>query len=57
MKANKKFKNQKRQKSSYQGKSSIEKEKKCFQKEIIEAPFESNINTVVENHLIRNDTF
>ena len=39
-----------REKSSWQGKMSEEKEqKKCFEEEIVDAPFESNINTVVEN--------
>ena len=39
-----------REKSSWQGKKSEEKEqKKCFKEEIVDAPFESNINTVVEN--------
>ena len=39
-----------REKSSWQGKKSEEKEqKKCFEEEIVDTPFESNINTVVEN--------
>ena len=59
MKAAKRFKTQekKKAKSSWQRKKSEEKEeKKCFGEEIIDAPFESNINTVVEKHLIRNYT-
>ena len=57
MKAAKRFKTQekKKEKSSWQGKKSEEKkEKKCFEEEIVGAPFESNINIVVEKHLIRN---
>ena len=46
-----------REKSSWQGKKSDEKEqKRCFEEEIVDAPFESNINTAVEKHLIRNFT-
>ena len=32
------------------------KKKKCFEEEIVDVSFESNINTVVEKHLIRNYT-
>ena len=61
MKPAKRFKTQEREsereKSSWQGKNSEEKEqKKCFEEEIVDAPFESNINTVVEKHLIKNFT-
>ena len=59
MKAAKRFKTQekKKEESSWQGKKSEEKEeKKCFEEEIVDASFESNINTVVEKHLIRNYT-
>ena len=59
MKPAKRFKTQEREreKSSWQGEKSEEKEqKKCFEEEIVNAPFESNINTVVEKHLIRNFT-
>ena len=31
-------------------------QKQCFEEKIVDAPFESNINTVVEKHLIRNYT-
>ena len=55
MKSAKRFKIQK--KSKWQGKKSEEKEqKKCFQEEIVDAPFECNINIVAEKHLIRNYT-
>ena len=30
--------------------------KKCFEEEIADAPFESNTNTAVVKHLIRNYT-
>ena len=44
-------------KSSCQGKKSEKKKQKiCFEEETVDAPFESNINTVVEKHLIRNFT-
>ena len=61
MKAAKRFKTQEREeereKSSFQGKKSEKKKQKiCFEEETIEAPFESNINIVVEKHLIRNFT-
>ena len=59
MKAAKRFKTQdrERKKSSWQGKESDEKEqKKCFEEEIFDAPFESNINTFVEKKFIRNFT-
>ena len=49
-----------KEKPSWQGKKSEEKEKKkCFEEEIVDAPFESNINTVVEKHLseIMHDGF
>ena len=47
----------KREKSSWQRKNSEDKEKKkCFQEEIVDAPFNSNINIVAEKHLIRNFT-
>ena len=51
-----------REKSSWQGEKTEEKEqkkknkKKCFEEEIVDVSFESNINTVVEKHLIRNYT-
>ena len=46
-----------REKSSCLGKMSEEKEQKnCFDEEIVDAPFESNINTVVEKHLMKNFT-
>ena len=46
-----------REKSRWQGKTSEEKQqKKRFEEEIVDAPFESNINTVVEKHLVRNYT-
>ena len=32
------------------------KKKKCFEEEIVDAPFESNINTFVEENLNRNCT-
>ena len=48
MKAAKRFKTQ--EKSSWQGKKSEEKEqKKCFEKEVVDAPFESNNNTLLKN--------
>ena len=51
MVAVKRFKTQ--EKSSCQEKRSEEKEqKKCFEEEIVDAPFERNINTVVEKHPI-----
>ena len=51
MVAVKRFKTQ--EKSSCQEKRSEEKEqKKRFEEEIVDAPFESNINTVVEKHPI-----
>ena len=69
MKAAKRFKTQEREKerekSSWQGEKTEEKEqqqkknkqkKKCFEEEIVDVSFESNINTVVEKHLIRNYT-
>ena len=59
MKAAKRFKNQEkeREKSRWQGKTSEEKQqKKRLEEEIVDAPFESNINTVVQNHLVRNYT-
>ena len=41
-------------KSSWQGKRFEEKgQRKCFEAEIVDAPFESNINAVVEKHLLR----
>ena len=44
-----------REKSSWLGKKSEKKEeKKIFEEEIIDAPFESNINIAVEKNLIRN---
>ena len=44
MKAAKRFKTQEREKSSWQGKKSDEKEqKKCFEEEVADAPFESNV--------------
>ena len=47
-----------REKSSWQGKKSEEKEQKnCFEEEIVDAAVESNINTVVEKHLIRRYTY
>ena len=53
--AAKRFKTQ--EKSSWQRKKSEEKEqKKCFKEEIVDASFESNINTVAEKHHIRNYT-
>ena len=57
MKAAKRFKTQEieRKESRWQGKKSEEKEQtKCFEEEIVDAPFENNINTLVEKHLIRN---
>ena len=57
MKTAKRFKTQEieREESRWQGKKSEEKEqKKCFEEEIVDAPFENNINTLVEKHLIRN---
>ena len=57
MKAAKRFKTQEieRKGSRWQGKKSEEKEqKKYFEEEIVDAPFENNINTLVEKHLIRN---
>ena len=36
--------------------SEEKEQKKCFEEEILDALFESNINTVVEKHLIRNFT-
>ena len=61
MKAAKRFKTQKKErvraKSSWQGRKTDEKEQKKFlEEEIVDASFESNINTVVEKHLIRNYT-
>ena len=35
-------------------KKNKKKKKKCFEEEIVDVSFESNINTVVEKHLIRN---
>ena len=47
----------KKEKSSRQRKKSEGKEEKnCFEEEIVDAPFESNINTVIEKHLIKNYT-
>ena len=58
MKAAKRFKTQEREKSSWPRKRSEEKEqKKCFEEEIVDGPFESNINTVIEKHLIRHFTY
>ena len=31
-------------------------QKNCFEEEIVDAPFESNVNTVIEKHLIGNYT-
>ena len=46
-----------REKLSWPGKMSEEiEQKKCFEEEIVDAPFESNINIVVEKYLIRNFT-
>ena len=57
MNAAKRFKTQKREKSSWQGEKSEEKEQtKCFEEEIVNALFESNINTVVEKNLNRKFT-
>ena len=57
MKAAKIFKTQEKKKSSWQEKKSEEKEQKqCFEEEIVDAPLESNINTVVEKLLIRSFT-
>ena len=45
------------EKSSWQGKIPEKKEqKKGCQEKIVDEPFESNINTVVEKYLIRNYT-
>ena len=45
------------EKSSWQGKIPEKKEqKKGCQENIVDEPFESNINTVVEKYLIRNYT-
>ena len=35
-------------------KSEEKEQKKYFKEEIVDAPFENNINTLVEKHLIRN---
>ena len=46
-----------RQKSIWQEKKyDVKDQKKCFEEEIVDAPFESNINAVVERHLMRNYT-
>ena len=36
--------------------SEEKKEKNCLDEEIVDAPFESNINTVIEKHLMKNFT-
>ena len=36
--------------------SEKKKQKNCFDEEIVDAPFESNTNTVIEKHLMRNFT-
>ena len=61
MKAAKRSKIQKKErvraKSSWQERKTKEKEQKKFlEEEIVDASFESNINTVVEKHLFRNYT-
>ena len=58
MKAVKRFKTQAREREiKLARKRSEEKEQKnCFEEEIVDAPCASNINTVVEKHLIRNFT-
>ena len=58
MRTSKRSKNQKKEKSSQKGKNSEKKEQKnCFQEEIVVTPFESNIKTVVEKHLITSYKF
>ena len=60
MKAAKRFKTQERERE----RSQVGKEKnlrkikqaKCFEEQIIDALFKSNINTIVEKHFIRNFT-
>ena len=56
MKVAKTVKTQEREKSIWQGKKfeGKEQQKKRFEEEIVDAPFESNINAVVEKHLIKN---
>ena len=61
MKAAKRSKIQKKErvraKSGWQERKTKEKEQKKFlEEEIVDASFESNINTVVEKHLFRNYT-
>ena len=59
MKVAKTVKTQEREKSIWQGKKfeGKEQKKKRFEEEIVDAPFESNINAVVEKHLIKNFTY
>ena len=52
MKAAKRFKTKERERQ----KSREKEQKNCFEEEILHASFESNINTVVGKHLIRNHT-
>ena len=61
MKAAKRSKTQKKErvraKSGWQERKTKEKEQKKFlEEEIVDASFESNINTVAEKHLFRNYT-
>ena len=63
MKAAKRFKTQEREREREREKSSClgkmsekKKQKNCFDEEIVDAPFESNTNTVIEKHLMRNFT-
>ena len=50
-----KIQNQRKRKRNQvsEEKSLRKKNKKFFENEIVDAPFETNINTVVEKHLIR----
>ena len=59
MKVAKTVKTQEREKSIWQGKKfeGKEQKKKRFEEEIVDAPFESNINAAVEKHLIKNFTY
>ena len=59
MKAAKRFITQERERERNQGgkeKYLRKKKKKCFEEKAVDAPFESNVNTVVRKHLIRNFT-
>ena len=57
MKAAKRSKPKREREIKLARKNSEEKErKKCFEEEIVDAPFESNLNIVVEKHITRNFT-